>query len=333
MDEKKYFYFEKLKNIYFLGAVNFFDKLIKINNKLKVSTNIISSSHQAKELTLDKKIIKHDQIDERFKKTIRKNVDSKNTLFVSLGARWIFKKDTIKNLFNDNLVNFHGTRLPYDAGGGGHSWKIMRQDRIDNQLVHIVDDGIDTGPILFNKSKVIPHKYKLPFEIEEFRIENFLSFYEEFIKKIKSKEKFVKKFQPNYLGRYNPRLNSSINGWVDWNLNSYDLINFINAFDEPYPGAITMVNDQKVYIKKAQLHGGESPNHPFMTGIISRHDVNWLIVSTKDQNSLIIETVNNNKEQNIISNLKAGDRFYSPIKNLESAKNKRIKYNSSGLKK
>jgi len=188
-------------------------------------------------------------------------------------------------------------------------------------------------PILFNKSRVIPHKYKLPFEIEEFRIDNFLFFYEEFIKRIKSKEKFVKKFQPNYLGRYNPRLNSSISGWVDWNLDSYDLINFINAFDEPYGGAITMVNDQKVYIKRAQLHGGESPNHPFMKGIISRHDTNWLIVSTKDQNSLIVEIVNNNKGKNIISDLKVGDRFYSPIKNLENAKNKRIKYNSKGLKK
>ena len=33
------------------------------------------------------------------------------------------------------------------------------------------------------------------------------------------------------------------------------------------------------------------------------------------------------------SDLKVGDRFYSPIKNLENAKNKRIKYNSKGLKK
>ena len=70
-----------------------------------------------------------------------------------------------------------------------------------------------------------------------------------------------------------------------------------------------------------------------MKGIISRHDTNWLIVSTKDQNSLIVEIVNNNKGKNIISDLKVGDRFYSPIKNLENAKNKRIKYNSKGLKK
>ena len=333
MNEKNYFYLNNLKHVYFLGAVNFFDKLIKINKKLKLSTNIISSSHQVKELRLDSSIVTHDKIDNSFKKTVEQNVVIKNTLFVSLGARWIFKGNTIKNLFNNNLINFHGTRLPLDAGGAGHSWKIMRQDRIDNQLVHVVDEGVDTGPILFNRARVIPHKYKLPIEIENFRVENFLTFYEEFIEKLTLKKKFLKKFQPDYLGRYNPRLNTSINGWIDWNLNSFDLINFINAFDEPYIGASTMINNERVYIRKAQLHGGESPNHPFMTGIISRHDKSWLIVSTKDKNSLIVEVDNNNKKKNIISNLKEGDRFYSPIKYLENAKNQRIRYNSTGYKK
>ena len=146
-------------------------------------------------------------------------------------------------------------------------------------------------PILFNKSRVIPHKYKLPFEIEEFRIDNFLFFYEEFIKRIKSKEKFVKKFQPNYLGRYNPRLNSSISGWVDWNLDSYDLINFINAFEDPYKGASTHYKSKRVYIKGVQVHGGEISTHPYLSGLITRVDKNWLIVSTNSGQSIIIEKV------------------------------------------
>jgi methionyl-tRNA formyltransferase len=331
MNESKYYYFDKLKHIYILGASNFFDEVIAVNNKLKLSTNIISTSHQVKEFKLGKKVIIHNKLDTNFIKTIKKNKEIKNTLFVSFGARWIFKNDTIEKLFNNNLLNFHCTRLPYDSGGGGHSWKIMRQDRIDNQLVHIVDEKIDAGPILFNKSRVIPHKYRLPFEIEEFRVKNLLTFYEEFIKKLTLKKKFLKKFQPSYIGRYNPRLNTSINGWIDWNLKSYDLINFINAFDKPYLGALTMINNQKVFIKKAQIHGGESANHPFMTGIISRHDKNWLIVSTKDQNSLIVEVVNNISEKNIIDNLKPGDRFYTPTKYLENAKNQRVRYNSKGL--
>ena len=57
---------------------------------------------------------------------------AENTLFVSLGARFIFKKDLIKNFFKHNLVNFHSSRLPLDRAGGGFSWRIMREDRIEN---------------------------------------------------------------------------------------------------------------------------------------------------------------------------------------------------------
>ena len=37
-------------------------------------------------------------------------------------------------------------------------------------------------------------------------------------------------------------------------------------------GAMTMIKGQKVFIKNVHLHGGETNNHPFMTGLISRHD-------------------------------------------------------------
>ena len=57
MNESKYYYFDKLKHIYILGASNFFDEVIAVNNKLKLSTNIISTSHQVKEFKLGKKVI------------------------------------------------------------------------------------------------------------------------------------------------------------------------------------------------------------------------------------------------------------------------------------
>ena len=133
------------------------------------------------------------------------------------------------------------------------------------------------------------------------------------------------------MGRYNTRLNTELNGWIDWDLNSYDLINFINAFDDPYLGASTIINNERVYIKKAQLHGGETPNHPFMAGLISRHDENWIIVSTKDKNSLIVEIVNNNKKKNIIKNLTEGDRFYTPSLKIEKSRKVRVKYTAKGL--
>ena len=47
-------------------------------------------------------------------------------------------------------------QLPLDQGGGGFSWNILREDRISNQLVHLVDENIDTGPIIYNRLSLFP---------------------------------------------------------------------------------------------------------------------------------------------------------------------------------
>jgi len=329
------FYIENLNSVVFLGQSDVFSKLIEVNNSLKLNTLIITSLHQAK--LIDKKIDYKifNKLDDKFKDFIDKNIKVKNTIFVSLGARYIFKKNTIKNFFLNNLVNFHGTRLPLDAGGGGFSWKIMREDRIDNQLVHIVDEGLDTGPIIDNHLSLFPKQCQIPIDFEVYGLKKFIEFYTKFLKQVQNGKYFELKPQLNYLGRYNPRLNTETDGLINWDVDSYDLFNFINAFDEPYKGASTFLNNGnfgKLYLKKVHLHGGDSSNHPYMSGIVSRHDKNWIVVSTKSKHMILIEEVLDKKGNNIISNIKVGDRFYTPYEELEKSKKTRTIYNSKGLK-
>ncbi len=329
------FFIENLNSVVFLGQSNIFSKLIEVNNLLKLDTLIITSSHQSK--LIDKKINYKvfDKLDDKFEKFINKNVKVKNTIFVSLSARHIFKKDIIDNFFLNNLVNFHETRLPLDAGGGGFSWRIMREDRIDNQLVHLVNEELDKGPIIDNSLSLFPKYCQIPIDFEAYRLKTFIEFYKKFLKKIKNGKYFNLKPQIDYLGRYNPRLNDETNGLINWDMDSYDLFNFINAFDEPYKGASTFLNNGrfgKLYLKKIHLHGGDSSNHPYMSGIVSRHDKNWIVVSTKSKHMILIEKVLDKKGNNIISNIKVGDRFYTPYEELEKSKKIRIIYNSKGLK-
>ncbi len=330
------FYVENLNTVVFLGQNNSFSKLIEVNNSLKLNTLIITSSHQSK--LIDKKIDYKifDKLDDKFKNFINKNVKVKNTIFVSLGARYIFKKNTIENFFSNNLVNFHSTRLPLDAGGAELSWTIMREDRINNQLVHLIEEGIDSGPIIDNHSSLFPKQCQIPNDFMVYKLEKFIEFYSEFLKKVKDGKSFDLKPQVNYLGRYNPRLNTEIDGLINWDLDSYDLFNFINAFDEPYKGASTFLNNGnfgKLYLKKIHLHGGDSSNHPYMSGIVSRHDKNWIVVSTKSKHMLLIEEVLDKRGNNVIKDIKVGDRFYTPYKELEKSKITKTIFNSKGLKK
>ena len=124
------FYLNKIKNVVFLGACNVFDELIKINKNINLNSFIVSSPDQLKNIKTNFKIKTFQKLDKKFKSYIKEQINIDETLFVSLGSRWIFNKKIITDFFKSNLVNFHGTRLPSDAGGGGFSWKIIREDRI-----------------------------------------------------------------------------------------------------------------------------------------------------------------------------------------------------------
>ena len=61
---------------------------------------------------------------------------------------------------------------------------------------------------------------------------------------------------------------------------------------------------------------------------------NWIVVSTKEeQHKVIIEEVLNEKRENIVGEIKVGERLNTPINNLEKAKSIRAKFNAKGLKR
>jgi methionyl-tRNA formyltransferase len=331
MIKNNLFLIPNLENVVFIGYTDQFANLIEIIKKLNLECLIITSSDQAKNIHSKIEFKVFNNINNHFKKYILNKFAIDKTLFISIGSRIIFSKNTISNFFKNNLVNFHSSRLPLDSGGGNMSWRIMRNDRIDNQLVHIIDDDIDAGPIIMSQKSIFPRNCQIPIELEDYSKKNFLIFFKEFIENVASGKNFKLHHQVNYLGRYNPRLDTRLNGWIDWNLKSADLIKFINAFEDPYSGAQTTIRNLEVKIKKAQLHGGDSSNHPFMSGLISRHDNDWLVVSTIDENMLLIECVLDSKNKNIIGELKVGDRFITPIEKIYLSKKIRARYSGKGL--
>ena len=327
------FLLNNFSNVVIFGRPQY--EILKINKKLGLSTTVITSKDLSK--LMDKRLIDYkvfNSMDERCINFLKKNFNFKKTLFIGIGPRYIFKKNTIK-IFENNFINVHNSRLPLDAGGGAGSWMIMREDRICNMCIHMMTEDIDGGPIIANELSLWPKECIIPSDIMDHGSKLMANFYESFMKKLIKKHEFELKPQIHYLSRYNPRLNTDVSGFIDWNLNSYDLKNFINAFDEPYKGASTYLNNGnfgKLYLKKVQLHGGDYPNHPHMSGIISRHDKKWIVVCTTSKHMLLIEEIINTKGENIISKIKVGDRFFTPIEKLDAAKSKRIYYNSYGLK-
>ncbi len=325
------FFIKNIKSIVILGYTPLLFELEKICKKKKIQVEMISTSDQLKNIE-KKKYKKFDKLNNELKRYLKTKYNIDNTLFISLGCRYIFKKKTIDNFFKNNLVNFHGSRLPLDSGAGHFTWRILRGDRIDCQLVHLINEKIDNGPIIKSKTSIFPPYCDIPLDYEKFSNKNFLELFENFVSEIFTSKKFELKYQQGYIGRYNPRLNTNINGWINWSLKSHEISQFVKAFDDPYPGARTIFNKKEVRIKKLHLHGGDSSNHPFMSGLVSRHDKDWIVVSSGDHNMFLIEEVLDNSGKNILNRINVGDRFYTPSAKLEYSNSVRIKYSSKGMK-
>jgi len=254
---------------------------------------------------------------------------SPSSVCLSIGAPWLFSEKTIASLFGNKLINLHGTRLPHYRGGGGFSWQILSGNRFGMCCLHLIDGGIDTGPIIKSEEFLYPASLRVPLQFEEVYIERNAEFLKGFIKEIKDAEKdFHLVRQPEYLSTYWPRLNSNVNSYIDWNLDGQDVDLFIRAFDDPYLGSKTFLNDTLVRLKKSSLGPQEGFSHPFKNGLVFRKGPGWLCIVVSNA-TLIVEEITTEDGKDLFNSIRVGDRLHTPYSFLDLSK-ERVNLGPSG---
>lgn len=250
------------------------------------------------------------------------------TMGISFGAPWIFKQEVI-DLFNGKLINLHSRNLPKNRGAGGPSWMILNRDRESACLLHQVDTGIDTGDIIAKKAFTFPDSCIIPQDYIEYEQEMNKEFLNSFIKDILNNKDFELAEQDNSTSTYFPRLYSEKHAYINWDWTGEEILRFSHAFDDPYCGAITFVNDEKVYLKKCRKAEDGNVFHGFLAGNIYRIYKNEVYVATRDYGLAFSVVLDENKKN--YSKLKEGFRFFTPIKKIEEAKKFLAVYNSKGI--
>lgn len=254
---------------------------------------------------------------------------TETTLGISLGAPWIFTSDIIQK-FSGRLINGHGAKLPQDRGAGDFSWQIMRGLDFGYHLFHKIDQGIDTGDIIFINEFLFPHSCWTPADFKNYAMAAEKHFFEEFFERVKERFEFQETTQQEYFSTYFPRLSTQEHGFINWNWTAKEIEHFIRAFDDPYPGASTYLKGKRVYFKKVRLTKNDGDFHPFMSGLIYRKTDQILFVAASGA-GLIIETVLDENRQNLISNVSLGDRFWTPYEKLDYAMTTRVSYDAKGI--
>lgn len=68
---------------------------------------------------------------------------------ISYGYRHIIKQECIEKI-NNPIINLHISYLPFNRGAHPNFWSFY-DETPSGVSIHLVDSGIDTGPILFQK--------------------------------------------------------------------------------------------------------------------------------------------------------------------------------------
>jgi methionyl-tRNA formyltransferase len=258
--------------------------------------------------------------------------DMAGTLALSIGAAWIFRQDKIDAWFGGKLFNLHGTRLPQNRGGGGYSWQILMGDRFGFCQIHVVDGGVDTGPILATEEFIFPPRCRVPRDFAEHATERNLHFVGDLLQTLKGgAQEFTLQSQPEYLSSYWPRLHTPTHAWIDWRWQAPFIERFICAFDEPYSGAQTEWNGQVVRLKQAFVNHEDGRFHPFQAGLVYRKNPRWLCIAG-DGGSIIVEEVRDENGNDLLPRIRLGDAFATPPERLADH-TKRVQFDALGLKR
>lgn len=242
--------------------------------------------------------------------------DLKSTFVLSFGAAWIFKRSTIDSVFQGKLFNLHGTRLPQNRGGGGFTWQVMMGNRFGFCVVHKVDEGVDTGDIISYKEFIYPPSCRIPADFyRHYQDQNF-DFIVALLESVRAQPReFSCMAQPEYLSTYWPRLHTPTHGWIDWSWSAAEIERFICAFDNPYPGARTLLHGRTVVIKKTFANYQDGYFHPAQAGLVYRVNPGWLCVACRD-GAIVVEQLSDEEGGDLLQRVRTGDAFTTPPERL-----------------
>ncbi len=172
-----------VRNVILLGASDSFSAFRTLCEANGVKCIVITSPDQQQATPkMSADIVTEDISSRECADKLKSLLRDGEMIALSFGARWILKQKVRDTLFRGLVLNAHGTRLPNDRGGGGFSWRIMRGDRIGNLVLHQIDDGIDTGPIVLNEEYIVPRYIQTPVEHERYYLQELTVFICGFLK-------------------------------------------------------------------------------------------------------------------------------------------------------
>lgn len=194
-------------------------------------------------------------------------------LILVLGWYYMIPKST-RELAKYGAWGIHASLLPKYAGGAPLNWAIINGEKETGITLFRMEDGVDDGDIIAQRSFRIEQKdtikqvYEKATIASKIILEKVLSNIEniEFIPQDKSKIEIYQQRSPK-------------DGMIDWHQNAQEIYDFIRAQTLPYPCAYSIIKNKTIKIINAVVISEASSN--IECGKIKTVN-NQIVVATKD---------------------------------------------------
>ena len=207
-------------------------------------------------------------------------------LFVSMSFNQIFREPLI-SLPRFDTINCHAGKLPFYRGRNIINWALINDETEFGITVHFVDEGIDTGDIIMQRT------YPISDQDDYNSILNIA-----YVECAKILYDTVKSLQVGNFQRINQATIHPVGFYcgrrsegdeiINWAQTSREIFNFIRALCFPGPRATTYISDEPIYINKARMIEN-APKYINTPGQLLRKTQDGFIVKTKDSFIEILE--------------------------------------------
>jgi methionyl-tRNA formyltransferase len=203
---------------------------------------------------------------------------------VSIAYDQIFRSELLA-LAPLGMLNFHAGKLPRYRGRNCINWAILNGETEIGLTAHYVDEGIDTGDIILQRS--LPLSWTDTYGDALCRIvQAFPAFVAEGMELVLAGQ--VRRVaQPQGPGTYFSGRDER-DEWLDWSDTSRNLHNKIRAITRPAPGARTVLGEHEVRIWRAYY----DPAWPCFLGAAGQvvgREPDGVVVKTGDSVLLVKE--------------------------------------------
>lgn len=178
-------------------------------------------------------------------------------VLISINFLFLIKADII-NHPKILSFNIHGSLLPKYRGRTPHVWSIINNEKNSGISAHIIDEGCDTGAIL--SQVIIPIRQNdTGNDLLNIYKSKYFSIIRNVLDKIESNN-LAPMIQDESLATYYG-IRKPEDGQINWSWHKERIRNWVRAQADPYPGAFSFVNGNKLTIDEVEEVSNGFNNH------------------------------------------------------------------------